>query len=763
MRVVNSYGVTEATIDSSYFEGSLDIGSSSGQVPIGTPLPNMRLYIMDRCGRLQPPGIAGELYIGGSGVARGYLNRDDLTAERFIPDPFCPPKRVYKSGDLCRWLGDGNIEFLGRIDQQLKIRGYRIEPGEIEGRLSSHEHIQAAAVLAMDPAGEGDKYLCAYFVSPIELVPDQVRAFLAAQLPDHMIPFVIMPVERIPLTANGKVDRRALPSPQVTSVRAYAAPGNVVEETLVCVWTDVLAVPIGIDDNFFELGGHSLKATIMVSKVHQALDVRLPLSEVFRTPTIRALARYIKRAAADKLRAVEPVEDKEYYPLSSAQDRLYILQHMGDRDTAYNMQGFIPLPDEPDRERVAEIFARLMSRREILRTSFLQVGDRVVQRVSRSVTFHVDSFAADLAPSQLAERVTAFIRPFDLSRAPLLRVALFRGGAGPAVLLLDIHHLVCDGISLDILKRDFLTLYRGARLQPPKLQYRDYCLWLESKEVKEALEPQEAYWLEVFEQAAPQLALPLDFPRPPVRSLAGHVIQAKIEQAVTTALEELTLAEGVTMYMLILALYNVLLLRLCGQEDVIVGTVVSGRSHPDLEDFIGPFVNLLPIRNYPAASKSFRSFLAEVKENTLAAFENQGHQFEALVQRVGQDRDAGRHPLLDVGFTLQNVGSESVTSFYADYVPSLFETSRKVARLDMNLEAVQAEDGLVFELGYCTKLFKAETIRRFLAYFDRIIREVIADPARELGEIDLITNGQRDVIRREIHDAQEQLDAQFDF
>ncbi|MCP5108158.1 MAG: amino acid adenylation domain-containing protein [bacterium] len=475
-RIVHVYGPTETTVFATYH--FIDrIAEDAGTIPIGRPVANTTAYILDGNRNPVPIGVGGELYIGGEGTARGYLNNPELTLEKFsrgaAPSLSTP---LYRSGDLARWLPDGppaggtySIEFLGRVDSQVKIRGFRIEPGEIESRLREHPGIRETAVIAKEDE-KGEKYLIAYIVGAINETP-LLKKYLSQTLPDYMVPSYFMNLERIPLTANGKIDRRALPVPVSTMAdRAYTAPRDELDGRLVLIWSEVLGIPderIGIDANFFEVGGHSLKAAVLTARIHKALDVNIPLPELFNAPTIRGLAEFIKGAAAEAHAAVEAVEKREYYPLSSAQKRLYFLQQLDLKSTVYNMPAVLPMGKEIEKNKLESVLNQLIARHESLRTSFHMIGGEPVQRIDES----------GIRVGAGSPRPGEFIRPFDLSRAPLLRVEPVESEDGNYLLMVDMHHIISDGVSVAILLREFMGLYNGETPAGPRLQYKDYVLW----------------------------------------------------------------------------------------------------------------------------------------------------------------------------------------------------------------------------------------------------------------------------------------------
>jgi amino acid adenylation domain-containing protein len=761
----NLYGPTEGTIYASSY--SLVDGKGVSPIPIGKPLENIKLYVVNTYGNLHPMGVPGELCIGGVGVARGYLNRPELTAEKFCQDLWDYQDNqdgynmsyksyrsyiIYKTGDLARWLYNGEIEFLGRVDHQVKIRGYRVELGEIENQLLKHEAVKEAVVLAREEEG-GDKYLCAYIVGEFAFkganVPSELKRYLSQSLPDYMIPTYVMELPELPLTASGKIDRQVLPAPVGQRHGVYAGPRDSIEMRLVRIWGDVLpsrpGVTIGIDDNFFELGGHSLKATVMVSRIHKVLNVKLTLAQVFKTPTIRGLSGYIKRAARDKYAAIEPVEKQEYYVLSSAQKRLYILQQMEQGSTAYNMPSVIPLSEEPEINQLKEIFIQLIQRHESFRTSFHMAADQPVQKVHEGVAFSIDYYDTEGTRGLAPLPIKNFVRPFDLTQAPLLRVAVIKLADSRCLLMVDMHHIISDGISHEILAKDFAALYLGETLSPLHLQYKDFARWQNSAEVTEMIKQQEDYWLKEFTGEIPVLNIPIDYPRPVIQRFEGGLVRTEITPEHTVLLQQYAREEGVTLYMLVLAITNVLLSRLSNQEDIVIGTPTGGRRYTDLEKIVGMFVNTLAMRNYPGGEKSFAEFLAHVKERALEAFENQEYQFEDLVDRVKIKRDTSRNPLFDIMFAFQDMDIEATDTSRAAASAAEIPTSQKdwpfliKSKFDMTITAGVSRQNLSITFNYSSALFKKETIETFAAYFKNIVSIVILQKDIKLFQIEILS------------------------
>ncbi|MDQ1355387.1 MAG: hypothetical protein QG657_5697 [Acidobacteriota bacterium] len=748
-RVYNTYGPTEATICAAYYR--YKPGDKGENIPIGKPIANYEIYILDKGGEMQPVGIPGELCIAGVGVARGYLNKTEVTNQKFleVQKPFFKkvsgPRRVYKTGDLARWLSDGNIEFLGRIDRQVKIRGFRIELGEIENRLNLHSQIKEAVVGVCGGASE-DTFLCAYVVcsksfAQSPALAEELKEHLARTLPGYMIPTSFMVIEKIPLTANGKIDRAALPEPVITPGVEFAEPRNAIEKKIRLIWQELLGrEEIGIDDDFFMLGGHSLKGIQMIDDLQAEFNVKIPLVELFNKRTIRGLAACIEKLASGPYCGIEPAEGREYYPLSPAQKRLYVLWQMDKTSTAYNMPQTAPVKMEKiDKDELEKIIKQLIRRHESFRTSFLTVGEEPVQRVHDNVDFAIEYYdlAAKSAKTHEEETKTpwSFIRPFDLSCAPLLRVGLMKSEEGKYNLMMDMHHIISDDISHEILVRDFAVMLRGQVLPALELQYKDYAVWRNSPQQAAALELQEQFWLKEFSGRIPRLNMPMDYPRPVNPDYEGSAVGFHMNAEEVTALKEMAAGYDATLYMILLALFNVFLARVCGQDDIIIGTPVSDRPFPELQPVIGMFIDTLALRNYPGGGTTFSVFLQEVKERFLQAFENRGYPFELLVEKTISGREPNRNPLFDVMFTFHTV--EPSPKATEEEAAEFHYYERIAAKFDLTLIVVDRGPRLSFNFRYSTSLFKKEKIERFAGWFKKIVSQVVQDPLIKISEISL--------------------------
>jgi len=744
IEIINGYGPTEATICSTFYKVNGNEEENKA-ISIGKTIGNTRIYILDKEMRLKPVGVMGEIFISGSALGRGYLNRPELTAEKFVDNPFEAGTKMYKTGDLARWLPDGNIEFMGRIDRQVKIRGFRIELGEIENTLLQHESIKKAAVVVKE---NKEKYICAYVVSDKPLSDLDLKGYLKERLPEYMIPAYFISLEKMPLTPNGKLDRRALPEPSLDDIlNEYEAPRNEMEETLARIWGEVLGIQkIGINNNFFELGGHSLKATVLMSKLHKELHKEIPLKELFKSPTIKELSKYIEKAEENEYSNIEKAEEKEYYETSSAQKRMYMLQQFDWGSTAYNMPVVFKLEGELNKERIEETFKKLVVRHDALRTYFKTIDGEIVQRIDNSYEFKLAVKNENISINDIMDKL---VRPFDLDKAPLFRAELVENDADK-YLSIDMHHIISDGVSMSILIKEFSEIYNGQSLEALKLQYKDFAAWQNNFLKSEAIKKQEEYWINRFSDEIPVLNMPTDYVRPAVQSFEGDNVSFEADEKITGALRRLAKETGSTMHMVLLSAFTILLSKYSGQEDIVVGSPIAGRRHTDLQNIMGNFVNTLALRNNPKGDKKYIDFLKEVKENSLKAYENQSYQFETLVEKLDARRDTSRNPLFDVMFNIADtVAARDIR--LNDVLLKYCDSESKISKFDLTLNAIENDKKLVFNIEYCLKLFSNETIQRLSSHYIKILDNISRNTEIKLIEIDILSEQERNQILYEFN------------
>ncbi|MFP2931773.1 amino acid adenylation domain-containing protein, partial [Pyxidicoccus sp. 3LG] len=759
--VFNLYGPTEDTTYSTYTR----VPEGPGEPTIGVPLPETSGYILNARFQLQPVGIPGELYLAGAGLARGYLGRPDLTAERFMPDLFSPAPgaRMYRTGDLVRRLADGQLEYLGRIDHQVKVRGFRIELGEIEAGLRQHADVGGAVVMARQDGPAGDKRLVAYVVA-VEgrtLEVDALRRHLGQHVPDFMVPsaFVVLPA--LPLTPNGKVDRKALPAPDVSTASAgYVAPRTPTEELLAAIWAQVLGLEkVGAEDHFFALGGHSLLATQVISRVRSTFGVELPLRAVFEAPTVASLAARIDEARKQARQGSEPlplgpVLRTGLVPLSFAQQRLWFIDQLEPGSVAYNLPTFVRLQGPLDTGALRRALVELVRRHEALRTTFVEQEGQPFQRIAPSAELPLELVdLSGLAPEAAHEALQArlreeALRPFDLATGPLLRVGLWRLRQDSHVLALDMHHIVSDGWSMGVLVREVTALYEAfvkgqpSPLPPLPLQYPDYAVWQREWLQGAVLEEQLGWWRQQLSGLS-HLELPTDRPRPPVQTFRGAHTGVALSRATSDALRALCQQEGATPFMALLAAFQVLLSRYSGQQDISVGSPIAGRQRGELEGLIGFFVNTLVLRARVESQASFVHLLRQVKETALGAYAHQDVPFERLVEELQSRRDLGRSPLFQVFFALQNTSTGPVREGLLELHPVAVEGGSATAKFEVQLDLSESPDGYHGTLGYNTDLFEAATAERMAAHFGLLVEALVARPEAPLASVSMLTAEER--------------------
>ncbi|RKG72301.1 non-ribosomal peptide synthetase, partial [Corallococcus terminator] len=764
-RFVNSYGPTEASITVT----SAVCEPGSGTPPIGRPYPNVRAYVLDATRAPVPVGIAGELYIGGAGVGRGYLGRPEQTAERFVPDPFSaePGVRLYRTGDLVRYRADGALEFVGRTDHQVKVRGFRIELGEIEAVLAGAGSVREAVVLARQDV-PGDRRLVAYVVAQEDEAVEvgALRRYTEEKLPEHMVPSVFVVLDAMPLTPNGKVDRKALPAPD--AVRAeqgptYVAPRTPVEETLAATWRELLGVAqVGIHDDFLELGGHSLLATQAISRIRAALGVELPLRALFEAPTVEALALRVEAARAKASPGVPPLKPalrNGPLPLSFAQQRLWFLEQLEPQGALYNIPSLLKLEGPLDVAALEHAFNALIHRHEGLRTTFHAEDGKPFQRIDTAPAFplavvdlrHLEAGGREQEAWRLAREVAQ--KPFDLTRGPLLRVTLLRTGDTEHLLLLSMHHIVSDGWSAGVLVRELVALYaarieqREAALPELPLQYADYAVWQRAWLQGEALEEQVGWWRRELEGAPAALELPTDKVRPAKPTALGGSVSVRWSKELSDALRALGRREGATPFMVLLAAWQVLLSRYSGQDDISVGTPVAGRTQSEVEGLIGLFLNTLVLRTRLAPADSFRQVLGRVKETTLGAFAHQQVPFERLVDALRPERDLGRTPLFQAMLVLNTEVDIQLT--LRDLSLRRLELENQLAKFELNLSLSDAPEGFQGALTYSTDLFERSTVERMVEHLGVLLAGIAVDPGLSVGALPLMGQGERQQVLRE--------------
>ncbi|WP_323746773.1 amino acid adenylation domain-containing protein, partial [Catenulispora pinisilvae] len=762
--IANGYGPTETTVFSASWQTAGDIG---GQPPIGRPITNTQMYVLDSALVPAPTGVAGDLYIAGHGIARGYLGRLGLTSERFVANPFgAAGSRMYRTGDLARWRSDGVLEYLGRSDDQVKVRGFRIELGEIEAVLAGHDAVSQVAVVAREDR-PGDKRLVAYLVAAdgfAALDTEALREHLGAALPEYMVPSAFVVLDALPLTANGKLDRRALPAPEFGSDPAGRAPRTMQEEILCSLFAEVLGVEsVSVDDSFFDLGGHSLLATRLVSRVRSVLGVELGLRVLFEAPTVAGIAARLDAGSDTRRVALRPVVRPERVPLSFAQRRLWFLSRLEGPSATYNLPLVVRLSGDLDQGALKAALLDVLARHESLRTVFPQVDGEPFQQVLPvdELGAVADLVVRDSSPETIAADIALTAgSTFDLESQIPVRASLLHVGQQEFVLVAVVHHVAGDGWSLGPLARDLAAAYT-ARVggavpvwEPLPVQYADYTLWQrdllgDEDDAASVYARQVGFWQQALSGIPDQLELPFDRPRPAVSSYRGDRLDVLVPSEVHRGLADLARSRGVSVFMVVQAAVAAWLSRMGAGTDIPIGTAVAGRLDEALDDLVGFFVNTLVLRTDVSGDPTFAELVDRVRDSDLSAFGHQDVPFERLVEVLNPARSMARHPLFQVMLAFQNASAADLA------MPGLTVQAEPVqvgaAKFDLlfdlseSFTADGSPNGIVGSLDFATDLFDVATVERMLGWLQRLVEEVVADPSVPLHSISILN---RDEVRQ---------------
>ncbi|WP_263262416.1 non-ribosomal peptide synthetase [Pseudomonas sp. RIT-PI-S] len=755
VQLVQAYGVTEASIDSTCYElGSAD--AIDNVLPIGRPLANTRLYLLDPLGAPVPTGVAGELHLGGAGVARGYLNLPALTAERFIDSPFVAGERLYRSGDLARYRPDGNLEFLGRNDFQAKLRGLRLELGDIEAQLAAVPGVAQSLVLLRQDA-PGEPRLVAYYRprDGAALTPGELREHLAAQLPGYMVPSAFVCLAALPVTANGKLDRTALPAPSAEAFgqRHYQAPQGPLETALAKIWAEVLgAERVGREDHFFDLGGHSLLVMRVLAQVRQGLHLHVAPSALFAAPTLAGFAHVLEGSQGRPRAGIVTAERHGPQPLSSAQQRLWFLAQMKGGNAAYHMPLNLRVRGPLQPAALEHAFTQLVARHDALRTTFSAVEGEGRQHVAPPGQAFTLALLDLQGHADAEARLAALIdeeshAPFDLEHGPLLRARLARLGHDHHVLLLTQHHIVSDGWSVGVLTRELGELYaaacqgRDAALPPLPVRYVDYAAWQRQWLAGDELARQVGFWQRTLSGAPVLLELPTDHKRPPVQTYQGGFVPLVFDTTLTARLKALSREQGVTLFMTLLAGWALVLARLSGQADVVIGVPSANRAQPELEGLLGFFVNTLALRMTVTGAPTVADWLGQARQVALHAQEHQDLPFEQVVEALNPPRSLAHSPLFQVLFAWEQDQGPDLALAGLEVSP--VTGNHRVAKFDLQLALSEREGQIVGGLEYASSLFERASVEGFGEYLRRVLGQMAEQAEQPLAALDLLSVEQR--------------------
>lgn len=748
IQLVNIYGPTETTLAKAfYLIDKKDINRIN--VPIGKAIDNAELVILDnelsRCRQ----GQIGEIYIRTPYMSLGYYNNQELNAKAFLKDPFSLEEggKIYKTGDLGKVLEDGNIECLGRIDNQVKIRGMKVDLSEIEKVILESGFVTEVVVVVKEEFN--DKQICSFITGIEDLNMIKLREYLLKKLPNYMIPVYYTKLEKLPLLPNGKINRKILASYEVekNTNEQYQEPVSEIEKKLVSLWEAILRVDnIGMNDNFFFLGGNSLKAASLANMVFKEFAVDISVKEILENSTVRTMYDYIINCSKSTYESIPLAEEKEYYEASASQKRIYLIDKIEECGLSYNMPKAIKIKGRLNIQKLQDVFNKLIQRHEALRTSFHFNEDGIVQRINKISNININYFDMnkDLVKTE------DVIKPFNIEEAPLYRVGLIKISEEEYILFQDMHHIIGDGISEEILNEEIVKLYNEESLEDLKNQYKDFSEWQREKIKFNNLDKQEEYWMKIFSKEIPVLNLATDYMRPIKKSFEGRSISTEIDKNLLKALNTIAESNKATLYMVLLAAFNVVISKYTGQEDIIVGTPISGRNHADVEKIVGVFINTLAMRNNPIGSITFKEFLENVKKNSLEAFENQDYQFQDLVEKLNIKRDPSRNPIFDVMFILQNMNFAKFNM--KNLITEPYKIAKNVSKFDLTLTVIQLEEKLELNFEYCTKLFKEDTIVRFSKHYINVLNQIVTGMDKKIQDIDMLAEDEKLRILNEYND-----------
>ncbi len=774
-QLVNMYGITETTVHVTYRPLSEEDLSEASVSPIGGPIHDLQLYALDEHLQLVPRGVAGELYVGGAGLARNYLKRPELTADRFLPNPFSARagERLYRTGDQVCYRADGELVYVGRVDQQIKIRGFRIELGEIEAALRQQEGVQQALALVREDT-PGEKRLVAYVSlhTDGELKQSEViaglRQQLQWQLPDYMVPARFVLMDQWPLTATGKIDRKKLPAPDYAAPdEEYVAPATETEIALAKIWADLLkldANAISATANFFELGGHSLLSVRLLTQIKAQWNVELQIRDIFEAAQLSSLAVAIERNSnkVERPRIVPHARETNELPTSFAQQRLWFIDQLDGGSPQYNMPGGLRVRGRFSEDIAERALRRIIERHEPLRTVFRNSEDGPVQHIRESFDFQLQRHdLSGMTSAEQEQRVREAadadaLKPFDLSADLMLRAAFMRLSEAEGVLLFNMHHIASDGWSMSILVNEFTTLYEAFAkgeadpLQPLEVQYADYAQWQREWLEGEVLERQLAYWEEQLTQLPQVHGLALDHPRPAVQTFNGALHSFTLDRPTLTVLKQLALEEQATLFMVLQGVFALLLSRHSNSHDIVLGTPVANRLQKELEPLVGFFVNTLVLRTDTRAGRTFREYLAELKRTNLDAQANQDVPFEYLVERLKPQRSTSHAPLFQIMFNMNTNEAGTVQLRELELTP--LRSERVAVKFDLMLDVMETAEGLQLDFSYNTDLFAPKTIERLGEHFQNLARGVAANAAARIEQLPLLSESEQQQLLFELNE-----------
>ncbi len=748
-KLINMYGITETTVHVTFKELSLkDLQLNNSN--IGRPIPTLKVLLLDKNLKLVPIGVPGEICVAGDGVFKGYLNRPDLNETKLINNPYDNTEILYRSGDSAYLNQNYELEYVGRIDSQVKIRGFRVELGEIEERILESSNIKSCIVTTKS-VGNSHDLLCAYYIKNGPINISALRSLLQKKLPNYMIPQYFIELDSLPYNHNGKIDKKALPLPNSTTEKEIVLPRNDIDKKLIDIFKEMLNVKsISIDDSFFELGGDSLTAINLCTKIYSTFNVQLFVKDILENPIVKNLSDLISSKDNTNTNiSISKADNAEYYPTSSAQARTYYASSLAGEDSKlYNISGGLILDKIPDIKKLENAFNKLIEKQPSLRTYFEIENEQVVQKIKDHIDFTLETASSIIKDFQIKNSFEEFIKPFDLSKAPLFRAKLLKMDNGKALLMIDMHHIISDGTSLSVLVNDVCKTYNDEELSELKLDYKDYAVWERNRLNNGDFQEAENYWLNQFKSDIPVLNLPTK-PRPAVQSFEGDKIYAEIDKLCTERINNLAKELGVTPYMILLSVYYILLSKYTSQNDIVVGTPIVNRNSSELYDIVGMFVNSLPLRANIDNTLRFKDFVNNIKDICFESYKYENYPFDELVNKLKLTRDTSRNPLFDTMFIYQNNGyiPVSFNGINAEY----YIPKSKISKFDLSLEVVPADDMFNLSFEYATKLFDEGFIKNLSNHYINILNVILDNTDIKIADICMLSEDEKNKILYEFN------------
>ncbi len=739
-QVINLYGPTETCVASTCYIVHMNDIENRSSAPIGMPFSNTQIYIMDQNQNIMPKGAIGEVYIGGMGVAAGYVNNEEETQKRFLRNPFKQDEFMYRTGDLGKWLDDGNLQYIGRIDNQVKVRGYRIELEEIESVIKEQEEVEDAVVV-IDKSEENAQLIAFIVKKGKEQSEEVIQQKLLDILPYYMIPNAIIPIEAIPININGKVDKEKLLKNKVMRMQ-IERPSNKTEEELLVIWKELLKRDdFGVSDNFFSLGGHSLKLMKMTTMIYDKFHCDIPISKLLKHADIKWISQYILMNQESQFEHIKPSENKQFYEMSATQKRMYVIYKMDQTGTAYNTPMLFSVKGNIEEDNLKEAVKKVVKRHEILRTVFVENENTMMQKVLDDMDVEMNS---QVVPDDIEKNIQNYIRPFDLEKGPLFRINLFKVNQEKSYLFIDMHHIITDLVSIKLFMEEMAKFYNGVHLPEVKMQYRDFSEWQNERISSGGFEKMEQFWLDEFQEGIPVLDLPTDYKKPSLSSNQGKSLSILVNDETTKQLRKLAEEEGVTMNMVALSAYLLLLSKHAGREEVLIGIPVAARTQEEMNHIMGAILNTVLFKINIDSNSTYLEFLAKVKTQLMNLLENQDYPLDLLVDKLGKYHDINRGMIYEAAFNFYSEDANLEEDILKGIELTPIDLEYTVSHANIDMTCMETNETLKLVLNYSTQVYESETIEYFLKHFEEILSSIAQSSGALLKDLNMLTQEEKE-------------------